>query len=1146
MSHLISSRRFLPLFVTQFLGAFNDNLFKNALVILVTYKIVVNDSAHATQMVNLAFGLFVLPTLLFSYLSGQLSDKLDRARVARGVKLAEIALALVGGIGFVLNSLPLLLLALFGFGVHSTFFGPVKYAILPQHLKEDELIKGNGYIEAGTFLAILTGTILGGVLILTDSGAMLIAVSMIGVAILGYMASRKIPVAPAPVPTMKLKLNPLTETIAMIRYSCRHRDEFLCILGISWFWFIGALFLAQFSPFAKDVLRADEHVVTLFLVCFSIGIALGSLLCARLINGMVRATPVPFGALGMTLFMLDIYRMSLKALPPSDGSLLSVTAFMRQSFGQHILFDLLGLAICAGIYIVPLYALLQVRADDEHGARAIASNNLINSLFMVAAAGFAMLLIKTGFSIPQIFLAVAVLNGCAAVYICKLLPFSLIGTILKLLYRVEIRGLENWAKAGDRVLIIGNHTAFLDAAIYAAFLPGRVGFAVNTNIAKRFWIKPLLRLIDTFPLDPTNPMAAKTLIDRLKQNQKIMIFPEGRLTMTGSLMKIYEGPGMIADKSGAMILPVRIDGAQYSPFSRLKGKVRIRMFPKIALTFLPPRKFDLPEGVLGRRRRALASAQLYDLMSQMIFDSSSIDTTLMKNLLEARRVHGSKHIIIEDPKREPMTYGAFIMRSFLLASLIKRATAKNDGRIGVMLPNMTPTAVVFFAIQALGRAAAMLNFTAGARQILSACKATELRTIVTSRQFVEAGKLTAVTDALQAAGIRTIYLEDLVAGIGLIDKARALFAKYAPELVLGRSSKAKPDDAAVILFTSGSEGTPKGVVLSNKNILSNRYQLASRIDFGPQDIVFNCLPMFHAFGLTGGTLLPLLSGIKVFFYPSPLHYRIVPELIYDTNATILFGTDTFLAGYARFANPYDFYALRYVFAGAEKLKDETRRVWFDKFGVRIFEGYGATETAPVLSVNTAMHYRSGTVGRFIPGLDIKLESVAGIESGKQLFVKGPNVMLGYMKEDTPGVLQSLPDGWYDTGDIVAIDDDGFVTIRGRTKRFAKIAGEMISLAAVEAVINSAWPNASHAVVSIPDARKGEMLVLLTDYAAAELDHLSSHFRQHGLTELSMPRRLIKLDKLPLLGTGKTDYVKARAFVLDQSVASIDKESGVSQ
>ncbi len=529
-------------------------------------------------------------------------------------------------------------------------------------------------------------------------------------------------------------------------------------------------------------------------------------------------------------------------------------------------------------------------------------------------------------------------------------------------------------------------------------------------------------------------------------------------------------------------------------------------------------------------------------MAQMIFNSSPVDTTLMKSLLAARRIHGGDHLIVEDQKRDPLGYKALIARSFLLANLIGKATSKDDRRIGILLPNMTATALTFFAVQALGRVTAMLNFTSGVGQILSACKATELRTVITSKQFVEVGKLTPVIEAMQAAGVHILYLEDLLSKIGIAQKLYALFAGVFSETALSLMSKAKPDDAAVILFTSGSEGTPKGVVLSNRNILSNRYQLASRIDFGPQDIVFNCLPMFHAFGLTGGTLLPFLSGIKVFLYPSPLHYRIVPELIYDTDATILFGTDTFLSGYARFANSYDFYALRYVFAGAEKLKDETRRVWFDKFGVRIFEGYGATETAPVLSVNTAMHFRAGTVGRFMPGIETRLEAVPGIEKGQQLSVKGPNVMLGYMKDEAPGVLQPLQEGWYDTGDIVVVDEDGFVSIQGRTKRFAKIAGEMVSLTAVETVVNSVWVGINHAVVSIPDPRKGEMLVLITEYAAAELDLLTASFRQAGLTELSMPRRMIKVKQVPLLGTGKTDYVTARVVALEQCAVVQEERS----
>jgi acyl-[acyl-carrier-protein]-phospholipid O-acyltransferase/long-chain-fatty-acid--[acyl-carrier-protein] ligase len=341
-----------------------------------------------------------------------------------------------------------------------------------------------------------------------------------------------------------------------------------------------------------------------------------------------------------------------------------------------------------------------------------------------------------------------------------------------------------------------------------------------------------------------------------------------------------------------------------------------------------------------------------------------------------------------------------------------------------------------------------------------------------------------------------------------------------------------PESPAVILYTSGSEGTPKGVVLSHKNILANCAQLASRVDFGPQDKVLNVLPMFHSFGLTGGTLLPILNGIKTFYYPSPLHYRIVPELIYDTNSTIMFGTDTFLSAYARFANPYDMHSLRYIFAGAEKLREETRRAYADTYGVRIFEGYGATEMSPVISINTPMQNRPGTVGRLLPGLEYRLENVPGIEEGGRLELKGPNVMLGYLKADAPGVIQAPAGGWYDTGDIVAMDAQGYISIKGRQKRFAKIGGEMVSLTAVEVAITKLWPEHKHAVVNLPDAKKGEQIILLTDKPDATREDLVRYFRDQKIPELSLPKRIMVVATLPVLGTGKTDYQKAKALAVE--------------
>ena len=391
------------------------------------------------------------------------------------------------------------------------------------------------------------------------------------------------------------------------------------------------------------------------------------------------------------------------------------------------------------------------------------------------------------------------------------------------------------------------------------------------------------------------------------------------------------------------------------------------------------------------------------------------------------------------------------------------------------------------------------------------------------------------TVAAMESSVRFVWLEDVRAGLGTTAKLRGwIDAKLARRLPGARASA---DGAAVVLFTSGSEGAPKGVVLSHRNIMANIAQLAAVVDFNSADRVFNAMPMFHSFGLTGGTLLPLLCGVRSFLYPSPLHYRIVPELIYDTNATIAFGTDTFLAGWARFAHPYDFYAMRLIFSGAEKVRDETRRVYAEQFGVRVLEGYGATETAPVLALNTAMHNRPGAAGRLLPGLDYRLEPVEGIEAGGRLQVRGPNVMLGYLRTTAPGVIEPPPEGWYDTGDICTVDAERFVTIVARAKRFAKIAGEMVSMPAAEALAAGLWPDAAHAVVAVPDSRKGEALVLLTTRADATPAALLAHARAKGAAEIAVPRTIQVVEKLPLLGTGKVDYGAATQMVTDAREAA---------
>ena len=511
---------------------------------------------------------------------------------------------------------------------------------------------------------------------------------------------------------------------------------------------------------------------------------------------------------------------------------------------------------------------------------------------------------------------------------------------------------------------------------------------------------------------------------------------------------------------------------------------------------------------------------------QRHLDVSLTRTSLFEALLAARRRHGGSRQIVEDPERSPLTYDRLVLGSLVLGR--KLAALSEPGRpIGVMLPNVQGVGVVIFGLGAHGRVPAMLNFTAGLKNIEAACDAGRIDTIVTSRRFVDQARLEDVVTGL-AATRKIVWIEDVRKGITTLDKLIGLAARIGASLFPKRFSVA-PDETAVLLFTSGSEGAPKGVALSHANLMANIRQIEAHIGtppLGPGQVVLNPLPVFHSYGLTGGLLLGLFTGMKVVLYPSPLHYRQIPRLARDVGATILFGTDTFLQGYARAADPGDLDTIRIVVAGAERVRDETRRTW-SGFGTTILEGYGATECAPVIAANQIEANRAGTVGRFLPGVEHRLEPVAGLDEGGRLFVRGPNVMKGYMRAGRPGEIEPPSGGWHDTGDIVSLDVDGFVTIRGRAKRFAKLGGEMVSLAAVEALVQSLWPGFGHVVVAIPDPRKGEQLVLVTEKPDAERDELARAARAAGYPELWVPRAILVTEAVPVLGSGKIDYPAAQ-------------------
>ena len=745
-----------------------------------------------------------------------------------------------------------------------------------------------------------------------------------------------------------------------------------------------------------------------------------------------------------------------------------------------------------------------------------------------------------------------------------------LGAIFRLLYRVEVRGMENIPAEG-RAVMISNHVSFLDSVLLAVFLPGDFGFAIDLGHARRWWIKPALWLVTAYPINSLNPLAVRKLIHRVREKNRLMVFPEGRITVTGGLMKAYDGPGMIADKTDSLILPMHIAGAEFSMFSRIAGKGKklpLRWLPKITITIFPPRKLSPPENLRGRRRRRWLSDRVYDILADSAFAASPINRTILDAVIDSAQLYGMKQIVFGDGEKN-LTYRKLLGGAFAMAGPIGALSAKDSQDdsnspmqcIGVMLPTSLAAVVTFFATHAIGLTPAMLNFTAGASNVLSACRAAKIRRVLTSRRLAEAARLDEMLAEIRKEGIAVHFLEDLRNELRIADKLRAMLAairpRFAWQLVrdehrvreaVNKEGQADadsvgktvaklpppplpdPNSAAVVLFTSGSENAPKGVVLSHRNLLANCAQIHCRLDLTPADIILAALPIFHSFGLTGGMLLPLMRGAQTFLYPTPLHYRLIPEIAYATRATVFFSANVFLANYARAAHPYDFQNLRLVVAGAEKLRDETARIWRDKFGVRVLEGYGVTEASPALAFNTPLYHRDGSVGRLLPGIQWKISPVEGIDEGGRLAVAGANIMKGYLLADKPGELIPPPQGWHDTGDIARVDSDDYIFIVGRAKRFAKVSGEMVSLAAVEDAVGILWPDEKHIVVATPDARRGEVIALLTDRENALREDIIAHFKEIKMPEIAIPRRIVYAKEMPLLATGKPDYRAAAELV----------------
>jgi acyl-[acyl-carrier-protein]-phospholipid O-acyltransferase/long-chain-fatty-acid--[acyl-carrier-protein] ligase len=681
----------------------------------------------------------------------------------------------------------------------------------------------------------------------------------------------------------------------------------------------------------------------------------------------------------------------------------------------------------------------------------------------------------------------------------------------------------------ERLLVACNHQSWLDAPLLATLLPFPVIVVVSPGEygGRLKWI---LKFFPHVVVDQAAALSVKRLARLIEKGTPVLVFPEGQSTRTGSLMKLYDTAALAVLKTGAAILPLNIDGLATSRFAARPRTGHGPVRPEVRVTVGRLERSPVPiDGSLKVRRRR-AALHMQGIM-QAVAASVLPSRTLFEAFLSAAGRFGRTTPILSENREAPKTYGDLIKASLALGRLVARITRDRE-TVGVLMPNAYATVCLLLGLGAIGRVPAMLNFTAGRIGIQASCRAARVRVVITSRRFI---------DALAEQGIRLelddvdlIYLEELKGQLTLTDKAwlvgRAL---WSPRRVIAAQDPAAP---AVILFTSGSEGIPKGVVLSHAAILSNIAQMRAVIDFTPADKFLNALPMYHSYSLTACTLMPLVSGTKVLLYPSPLHYHVIPELAYTTACTFLFGTSTFLGHYARHAHPYDFNSVRVVVSGAEKLDEDVAELWLRKFGLRITEGYGSTECSPVLALNAPLAYKPGTVGRLLPNIEHRIVPVPGIADGGELHVRGPNIMLGYLFPEDPGVIKrpcsELGEGWYATGDVVEMDAEGFLVVRGRVKRFAKIAGEMVSLEAVERIARHASPEHQHAASVLVVTELGESTVLFTTDPLLNRTLLLQAARKLGGHELAVARNIVRVTELPLLGSGKTDYVALQKLVAD--------------
>ena len=1116
----LGRRGLQPFLWTQFLGAFNDNVFKIVVSMLAVHAV---SAARAGRELSIVSFVFILPFLLFSGYAGQLADIYSKRTVLVVSKSLEIVATGLGCFAFMAGHLQLTYAVLFLIALQATFFSPAKYGILPEMLPDRDLSRANGLLEMSTFVAIVMGTAIGGYLFdVWRAHLWLIGLLVVAVAVIGTGLSVRIPSVPAAAPGRRLGLNPWGEIWAGLRTLRRDKVLWLTVVGISYFWFLGSLLQLVVILFGTEVMHLGDTWVGVMTACAAVGIGIGSMAAGRLSGDKVEVGLAPIGAIGMGVFAL----------------------LLAQSGGSFPLaaFNLTVVGFFAGLFAVPLNALLQQRSGAAEKGRLMATNGFLNMVGILLASGTLWLcsdrLHLTPDRILMVFGAITLLSS---VYVLSVVPEFLIRFTLWLvthsLYRIRIVGQEHVPFRGPALLVC-NHMAHVDGMLVGATVQRFIRFLVYRPYYEHWTINWLMRLMSAIPI--AGGREALAALERARQELQaghvVCIFAEGSISRTGNMLPFKRGFERIVDGLDVPVIPVYLDRVWGSIFSFKGG----RFFWKRPLRIPYPVTVAYGAPLPSTTTAAEARLAIQTLGAEVATDRRPPDEALARQFVRTAR-HQWGAFAMADSTTRPLTFGRALVASLLLSRWVRIHLAA-ESTVGLLLPASVGGALANVGISMAGRTPVNLNFTAGRESMAAAIERCGIRTILTSRLFLEKTGLES-TDGM-------VFLEDVMKTVTPLQKAAmAVAARLLPAWAINRLwvDAASRDAMATVIFSSGSTGQPKGVMVSHRNILANVDAINQVYQLADRDVLIGVLPFFHSFGFTGTLWYPLVSGFGVVYHANPMDAKTIGELAGRYRATVLISTPTFCAAYIRKCAREDFAHLRYAIVGAEKLREPVAAAFREKFGLDLLEGYGCTEMSPVVAVNVPdvvdgrerqRGTRVGSVGHPLPGVAAKIVDQASGDGpifGRDglLLVKGPNRMMGYLA-DPERTAEVLRDGWYVTGDVAAIDEAGFLRITDRLSRFSKIGGEMVPHMKVEDEIQALiGDDLACVVTAVPDEAKGERLVAFyTDQRLPAAD-LWQRLCHTGLPKLWIPKRddLHPLESIPTLGTGKVDLRAVRQLAL---------------